>query len=178
MKKVLFAAGAIVLAVAAPAVAQSLPEKTSVDASTGISPKTQEFVTEATQRDMLQVASSKLALVQADSARSKQFASWMVKDHRAMSEELKAIVAGGSAEAIQPRFMDEAREKTLDGLAKLHGKDFTRRYDELQRAALEDAVSLFERYARNGDNEALRRFASKHLPHLQEHLRTVQTMTR
>src|SRR5205085_10566289 len=62
MKALLLATSFLVLGAAMiPGFAQSLPEKTGVNQAMGIAPKTQDFVTEAAQSDMLEIASSKLA---------------------------------------------------------------------------------------------------------------------
>lgn len=168
-------AGAVVLAVVVPAFAQSLPEKTGINTAMGIAPKSQDFVTEAAQSDMLEIATSKLALTKSDSDKSKQFAERMIKDHTATSEELKGIVSGKTSLTL-PTAMDKAHRDKLDGLAKLDGKSFTKRYDDMQLAAHKDAVSLFERYGKGGDNAELKAFASKTLPHLQQHLTMAQDL--
>jgi putative membrane protein len=46
----------------------------------------------------------------------------------------------------------------------------------MQVDAHENAVSLFERYAKGGDNAELKAFAAKQLPHLQEHLRMAKDL--
>lgn len=43
-------------------------------------------------------------------------------------------------------------------------------YDHMQLQAHEEAVALFEQYARDGDNPDLKAWAAKTLPHLKEHL--------
>jgi putative membrane protein len=166
----IFCAAACALALAAPAYAQSVPEKTGVNSTLGISPSTQDFVTQAAISDMLEIDSSKLAQARAD-AKSRQFAGKMVKDHTGTSSELKALVKSGKVKATLPRAMDSAHQAKLDKLKGLKGADFDKEYDELQISAHKDAVSLFERYSKGGDNAALKAFASKHLPHLQQHLK-------
>jgi putative membrane protein len=178
MNKVLFVTGAVFLAALAPAVAQSLPEKTGVNTAMGIAPKTQDFVTEAAQSDMLEIASSKLALTKADSDKSKQFADRMIKDHTATSDEIKSIVSGGKTTVSLPATMDKAHQDKLDRLAKLDGKDFSKHYNDMQLTAHKDAVSLFERYGKGGDNAELTAFASKTLPHLQHHLLMAQDLNK
>ena len=66
----------------------------------------------------------------------------------------------------------------LDRLSKLSGKDFTKDYNDLQLAAHKDAVSLFERYGKSGENAELKAFASKHVPHLQAHLMMAQDLNK
>jgi putative membrane protein len=56
----------ICLMMATPVLAQSVGEKTGVNAVVGITPSTQDFVTKAAQSDMFEIQSSKLALSSAD----------------------------------------------------------------------------------------------------------------
>jgi putative membrane protein len=178
MKTLLLVSVAAFIAVASPVYAQSVPEKTGVNSALGIAPKTQDFVTEAAQSDMLEIESSKLALTKTDSSQTKAFAERMVKDHTETSTELKGLVEGGKLEASLPSTLDKAHTDKLDKLAKLSGKDFTKEYNELQLAAHKDAVSLFERYGKSGENADLKGFASKHLPHLQQHLLMAQDLNK
>jgi putative membrane protein len=62
------------LLVSGPVYAQSLGEQTGVNSALGIAPKTPDFVSEATQGDMFEIASSEAA-VQKGSDRVKSFAS-------------------------------------------------------------------------------------------------------
>ena len=160
---------------ATAAFAQSVPEKTGVNSALGIAPKTQDFVTLAAQSDMLEIESSKLALTKSDNGK-KQFADQMIKDHTQTSTELKGLVTGSKARRACPPALDKAHQEKLDKLNKASGRDFTREYDALQVSAHKDAVSLFERYSKEGDNPELKAFAAKHLPHLQEHLKMAQEL--
>ena len=179
MKNALLASiAAVAMTAAASAFAQSTPEKTGVNQALATSPKTQDFVTTATQSDMLEIQSSKLALQKSDSAKTKTFAQKMIDDHTKTSTELKGLASSGKVKVNAPSTLDKAHEAKLDNLAKLAGKDFTKQYDEMQVSAHKEAVSLFERYAKDGDNPELKSFASKTLPHLQEHLKMAQDLER
>jgi putative membrane protein len=176
MKMLLLAGAAILLAVG-PSFAQSIPEKTGVNQALGISPKTQDFVSLAAQSDMLEIESSKLALTKSNSDKTKQFADRMIKDHTETSNELKALVSNGKVQVTAPSGLDKAHKDKLDNLAKQRdGKDFTKKYNDMQVSAHKDAVSMFERYGKEGDNADLKAFASKHLPHLQEHLKMARDL--
>jgi putative membrane protein len=48
----------------------------------------------------------------------------------------------------------------------------------MQVSAHKDAVSLFERYAKGGDNAKLKDWAGKTLPHLQHHLEMAQSLNK
>jgi putative membrane protein len=58
----------------------------------------------------------------------------------------------------------------LDKLKSLNGSDFTKQYHSDQVDGHKDAVNLFQRYAKGGDNDALKAWAGKTLPTLQHHL--------
>ena len=64
----------------------------------------------------------------------------------------------------------------LDELKGKSGKDFDQRYDQIQVKAHEDAIALFEAYAREGDNADLKKWAAATLPHLKQHLKMAQKL--
>jgi putative membrane protein len=94
----------------------------------------------------------------------------MVKDHQQTSSELKTLIDSGKVHASLPVALDAEHQKLLDDLKAKQGNQFDQAYDRMQIAAHEQAVALFEDYARNGDNPDLKSWAMKTLPHLQEHL--------
>jgi len=178
MNKVFLATSAVLLATLTPAFAQSVPEKTGVNSALGVAPKTQDFVTMAAQSDLLEIESSKLALTKSDSEKTKQFAQQMITDHTQTSTQLKALVGDGKTNVNLPMALDKAHQEKLDRLTKLSGKDFTKQYDDMQVSAHKDAVSLYERYGKEGDNAALKAFAAKTLPNLQHHLMMAQGLNK
>jgi putative membrane protein len=171
------AAAAVVISFATHVLAQSVPEKTGVNSTLGISPSTQDFVTEAANSDMLEIESSKLVAAKGD-AKDKAFADQMIKDHTATSAELKGLVSSGKVQVNLPAAMDKAHGAKLDKLNSLSGADFTRAYEDMQVSAHKDAVSLFERYAKSGDNADLKAFAAKTLPHLRDHLKMAEDLNK
>jgi len=54
-------------------------------------------------------------------------------------------------------------------LRGLKGADFDKQYISDQQSVHKDAVDLFERYAKSGDNAGLKAWAGKILPALQHH---------
>jgi putative membrane protein len=178
MKTALLASAALLaMAAATPSLAQSIPEKTGVNQALGVASNTQDFVNLAGQSDLLEIQSSKLALQKSDNAKTKTFAQQMIDDHTKTSAELKELVSGGKVKVDPPpASLDKSHQAKLDKLTKLQGKDFTKQYDDMQVSAHKDAVSLFERYAEDGDNADLKAFAGKTLPKLQEHLKMAQAL--
>jgi putative membrane protein len=167
---------AICLLFAASAHAQSLGERTGVNPVLGISPSTQDFVTQAAMGDMLEIESGKLAEQKTVDAKTKQFGRQLVTDHQKSTEELKLLITSGKVKADLPTAMDSSHQSKLDKLKGLSGVDFDKAFDDLQTSAHKDATSLFERYAKGGDNADLKAFASKHLPALQHHLKMAEEL--
>jgi putative membrane protein len=159
---------------AGPASAQSVAEKTGVNSTLGISPSTPDFVKEAAIADMFEIQSSQLAEQKDPSA--KTFADEMITDHQKTSAELKAAVDSGKINAVLPTQLDTAHQDMLTKLQGLNGTAFAQQYQKDQVSAHKDAVSLFTRYGKSGDNETLRQWASATLPTLQQHLDMAQKL--
>jgi putative membrane protein len=167
---------ALALFMLAPlAQAQSVGEKTGVNSALGISPTTQDFVTEAANSDMLEIASAKLAQ-QKGNADEKKFAEQMITDHTKTTNDIKGMVESGDVKAEIPATMDSSHQSKLDKLRDAKGDNFASDYDSLQVSAHKDAVSLFERYSKSGDNPKLKDWAGKTLPTLRHHLEMAQSL--
>src|ERR1700712_3586879 len=174
MKKAILAI-AVAATLTSPAVfAQSAGEKTGVNSVLGIAPKTEDFVKEAAMSDMLEIEAAKVAQ-QKGNADEKKFAEQMITDHTKTSTELKGMV-GGEMKAAIPTALDDSSQKNLDKLKDAKPEDFAGQYDPMQVSAHKDAVSLFERYAKGGDDPKLKDWAGKTLPALQHHLEMAQVM--
>ena len=159
---------ALASAFAATAFAQSVGEKTGVNSALGITPKTEDFIKEAATSDMLEIQAAKIAQQKGD-ADEKKFAEQMIADHTKTSTELKQLVPPEMTSAI-PTSLDDSSHKKLDKLRDAKADDFASDYDPMQVSAHKDAVSLFERYSKGGDDPKLKDWAGKTLPALQHHL--------
>jgi putative membrane protein len=173
MKRVVIAMGCMLLA--GPALAQSMGEKTGVNSALGVAPTTADFVKEVAISDMFEIESNKLG-EQKGNAQEKTFARQMVTDHTKTSTELKSMVTGGKVQATLPTSLDSSHQSKLDKLKDASGKDFSSDFNSYQVSAHKDAVSLFERYAKGGDNAELKDWAGKTLPTLQHHLEMAQEL--
>lgn len=155
--------------------AQSVGEKTGVNSTLGVAPSTADFVKEAATSDLTEIAVAKVALEKGN-VDEKKFANQMVTDHTKTSSELKALVTGNGIKAEIPAALDSSSQKKVDKLKDTKPADFAGEYDPMQVGAHKDAVSLFERYAKGGDNPKLKEWAGKTLPHLQHHLEMAQAL--
>ncbi|WP_295848311.1 DUF4142 domain-containing protein [Tardiphaga sp.] len=173
MKRTAIILGSLLLVT--PVLAQSVGEKTGVNSTLGIAPTTADFVKEAAISDMFEIESSKLAQDKG-SASEQPFAAMMVTDHTRTSTELKGLVSSGKVKAEIPTSLDSAHQSKLDRLKGATGKGFSSDFNDYQISAHKDAVNLFERYAKSGDNADLKNWASKTLPALRHHLEMAQNL--
>ncbi len=174
MKKAFFAV-AIAVTLASPvALAQSVGEKSGVNSVLGIAPKTEDFIKQAAMSDILEIEAAKIAQ-QKGNADEKKFAGQMITDHTKTSTELKGMVDGELKAAI-PTALDDSSQKKLAKLKDTKPEDFAGEYDPMQVSAHKDAVSLFERYAKGGENSRLKDWAGKTLTALQHHLEMAQAL--
>jgi putative membrane protein len=156
MKQAIIAA-AFTAAFASSAFAQSAAEKTGVNSVLGIAPKTEDFIKQAAMSDMLEIAAAKIAQ-QKGNVDEKKFAEVMITDHTKTSTELKGLVSGEMKSAI-PSAIDDSSQKKLDKMRDTKSDDFASEYDPMQVTAHKDAVDLFERYAKGGDDAKLKDWA-------------------
>lgn len=175
MKRTAIILGSLLLAT--PVFAQSVGEKTGVNSTLGIAPTTADFVKQVAISDMFEIASNKLGQEKGNAA-EKSFASMMVTDHTKTSTELKALVSSGKVKADVPANLDSAHQSKLDKLKGLSGKDFSASFASYQLDAHKDAVNLFERYAKGGENAELKDWAGKTLPALKHHLEMAQNLNK
>jgi putative membrane protein len=161
------------LLLSGPAFGQSIGEKTGVNSALGITPTTTDFVNEAATSDMFEIQSSKLASdrTQGD---IQSFAKQMVTDHPKTTGELQGLAP--AAKVSLPKQMTTSQQDMLDKLKGLKGNDFAKQYMDDQVSAHKDAVSLFERYGKGGDNDQLKSWANQTVPTLQHHLDMAQSV--
>jgi putative membrane protein len=169
MKKLLIIATCSMLAL--PAFAETVGEKTGVNAVLGIAPTTKDFVSEVAISDMFEIQSSKLATSKLG-GQEKEFADHMIMDHTKTSTELMG--AAKEANVPLPNQLDSAHKSMLDKLSGLTGDDFKKEYLSDQVSAHKSAVALFKRYADGGDNPKLKSWAGTTLPALEHHLDMAQ----
>ena len=173
MRKLLTLA-ATALLISTAAFAQSVGEKTGVNSALGISPTTADFVKEVAMSDMTEIAAAKIGQKRGN-AEEKAFSAQMIADHTKTSEELKAMVPADAKAAI-PAALDSSSQSKIDKLKNAKPDDFSSEFDSMQVSAHKDAVSLFERYAKGGEDAKLKGWSDKTLPALKHHLEMAQNL--
>lgn len=132
----------------------------------------QHFVQTASASGLAEVSLGKLAAERATNPEVKKFAQRMVKDHTMANTELNRIA--DKASLPPARAMDAKHEALMQKLTQLSGAPLDREYMQHMVKDHQEAVSLFEREAKEGKDPALKAFAEKTLPTLREHLKMAQ----
>lgn len=134
-----------------------------------------KFARKAVAGGLAEVALSRIALTNSDNAQVKTFANRMVTDHTAGEAELRRAAAAEKIGDL-PEAPDEVARQHMARLAKLKGSEFDREYADRMVDDHEDTVDLFEEYAEDGPDGALKQTAAKLLPTLRDHLAQAKAM--
>lgn len=163
---------------AVPALAQTAQtpprqnQSQAQDAASDQQGSAQEFVRRAGIANLMEIQTSQLALQRSKNQDVREYAQRMVKDHQnAMSGLTKAAQGMETPETLRGEYRSLLRE------LRQAGQNFDQEYVALQIDVHEDAVELFEQYAKSGGNAGLQQFAQRMLPALRNHLRSAEELS-
>ena len=134
------------------------------------------FVQAAATSDMYEVEAGNIAVARGASKAVRDFGQQMVTAHTATTNQLKSILADNKINITPPPALDNRRQGMIDDLKGAKAEDFDHRYVSQQVAAHKEAQILMRGYAKDGDNEAIRRFAAETLPKVEQHLAMAEKM--
>jgi putative membrane protein len=120
-----------------------------------------------THADAYEIAASRLALQRSRNRQIKAFAQMMIAHHTRSAAELARLQGSGGLQRQAPQ--SEPKGQMLQKLRDSKA-NFDTNYIQGQVAAHEEALELHRTYAGNGQNVALRHFAQRAIPTVQEHL--------
>jgi putative membrane protein len=153
-----------------PAFAQSsAAPHTSGATPPSASVSTPEFVNKAILRHMFNVQAARLAEQKGD-PREGNFAPEVILDRTKANDDLKMMVNTGKVKANIATALDSEHQQKLAELQNLWGSSFDKAYSRDPLQGDRNEISMFEHYAQNGENAALRQWAAKMLPELKSHL--------
>jgi len=134
------------------------------------------FLHIATSSNLWEVQSSRLALqVSADPA-VRSFAEMIVADHTLLAGQMAAAGKAAGALPPPPEALMPVDQAKIDQLRATPAASFDAAYRDMQIAAHQQAITLFQTYAAQGDNPILRSMASRAIPMLQKHLAAAQAL--
>ena len=170
------AAGALLFALV-PAGAQDAGTAAADQATANLAAPidTPTFVNMAHSSNNFEIQSSQLAESKAEDGAVRDFAQQMIKDHTAAGERMTEVLQQAGVEP-PTEDLSERHRQMVQTLQDASGQSFDPAYVQMQYQAHREAVTLFENYAENGDNETLRSFAAETLPTLQKHFAEVREL--
>jgi putative membrane protein len=133
-----------------------------------------QFLKEAAVRGMTEVELAKLATQKGETDAVKQFGQKVVDEHGKTNDELKELA--GSDGVTIPASLDSKHQSRIDKLAKLSGTQFDRAFIKDELKEHEQDIRDFQREAQGGTEPKVKDFASKNLPALQSHLKTLKDL--
>lgn len=127
------------------------------------------FVADAAASGLAEVEAARLVATRTNNPQIKEYAERMEREHRAANEELQRMaMAKGIDLPANPEGAPRERLNRLNGVT---GAELERTYmQEFGIDAHQQAIELFERQARDGQDPELRTYAERTLPTLREHL--------
>jgi putative membrane protein len=132
------------------------------------------FATKAAAGGIAQVELGHMAEQKAASPRVKQFGQRMVNDHSQANQELQQIARQQNLDLpTQPDSKDRTTEQRLGGM---NGAAFDSAYARDMVNDHQQDIAAFRKEADSGTDPALKGFAQKYLPVLQQHLQMAQAM--
>lgn len=135
------------------------------------------FVSKAKKANMMEIKTGKMAQEKASDQDVKQFASKMIQDHTAASQELMQVLQNKKIDTTAHRMdMGAAKDDHMDKLQAASGKEFDKEYMTLQLKGHMKNIALFEAASKNVKDPDLRAFATKNLPVLRDHLKMAQAI--
>jgi len=132
-------------------------------------PAAADFVAKAAAGDAFELQAAAAAQGHADDAQVKAFAAMMARDHAKSAADLRQAVAQSGLSLTPAGGLSAGQQQGLADLGKAAGHDFDKGYMAGQVQAHQDALTLLQDYAQNGDNPSLKAFAGEALRVVQHH---------
>jgi putative membrane protein len=133
-----------------------------------------KFTVTAANGGMTEVQVSKLALTKSTNPDVTMFAQMMVKDHSKANDELKALAA--TKNITLPIAISDDNQKKIDKLSAETEKNFDKDYSDMMVDDHNSTVDLFKSEANNGNDSAIKAWATATIPTLEHHLEMADSL--
>jgi len=154
--------------------ATSLLGLAAIPASATLNTADREFMMKAASGGLAEVQIGQLAQQRGSSPQVKQFGARMVADHTQANNELQQIAEQANVTLpTKPAGKDASAAQKLSGL---NGAAFDQAYSQDMLRDHEADVAMFRKEATSGQDPALKAFAQKTVPTLQQHLQLAQAL--
>ncbi|MEO6590195.1 MAG: DUF4142 domain-containing protein [Pyrinomonadaceae bacterium] len=139
-----------------------------------VSSNADQFMTEAAQGGMMEVALGKLAASKAQSPEVKAFGQRMVVDHGKAGDDLKALAAKKNIKL--PTESSGGQKETIDRLSKLSGAEFDKEYVKLMVDDHDNDLEAFQNQADDAEDADVKAFAAKYAPIIKSHYDSIKAI--
>jgi putative membrane protein len=130
------------------------------------------FAEAAAAGGLAEVALSEIGVQRATDPDLKKFSQEMVDEHSRLNQELAGLAA--QRRVALPRTLDVCTQFCTQNLKGMSREHFDKCYAKAQLAAHMEALAAFEAEAERGQDPTAKSFASKALPRIKEHLKTIK----
>lgn len=128
-----------------------------------------KFVKKAACGHMTEIKMGKIGQEKAENSQVKSFSERLVKDHTKLLEDLKAACREAKIEC--PTEQTREGKEECEKCEKLkEAKDFDVKFMKMQCEMHEKSLKVHQRAVKELDNAALKAYAEKAIPVIQEHL--------
>lgn len=150
-------------------------ENTKSTANGGVATKDSHFLMKAAQGGMAEVELGQLAQQNGQSQEVKDFGKKMADDHGKANDELKQLASQQGVSL--PTTLDGKDQALKDKLSKMNGAEFDKAYMNAMLKDHKKDVAEFQKESKSGNDQAVKDWAGKTLPTLQEHLQMAQSIS-
>lgn len=134
----------------------------------------QSFLKEAAAGGLAEVELGQLAAEKASNPEVKKFAERMVADHGKANDQLKEIAARKGIDL--PTEPSAEHKATKERLSNLSGDEFDKAYMADMLSDHKKDVAAFRKESTEGKDPAVKEFATKTLPTLEDHLKEAESI--
>lgn len=126
------------------------------------------FVKKVSSACQGELKAGEMALQKANDAKVKSFAQRIIDDHNRAGKDLEELASRKGW--TLSKTIDDRCQKELDRLSSMTAQGFDHAFIESQIKGHEEAIKLFEKESKSGQDADLKEWARKTLPTLREHL--------
>lgn len=129
------------------------------------------FHQKAAQGDAFEIDSARLALKRSNNPAVRNFAQQLISAHEKAEQALNQggpVVAGPA--------MSQNEQNKINQLKNASGRDFDRKFKQMQIQAHQRAIGMYKNFAATGGNQPIAQTARRTLPTLKKHLAEAQSL--
>ncbi len=134
----------------------------------------QSFIDMAAQTDMLEAHLGQMAQDQGEAQGVKDFGQMLTTDHTADYTQLTQVAT--QAGATVPKGLGAEQNRMIAPFEKLKGAAFDRRFIQTMIAGHTKAIAEYKKEEKDGQNAAVKQYATNALPVLDKHLHAAEDL--